>query len=397
MSGISQLRKYVEVDKEKIRLLEGLRPEPRLMMCKPTFKSKGDSVPSDDFDSLENALLCDYDVLDSLDYSEKREIKLEKYCPKCQRQFGDDENICPDCLVILKKISDIVDIKSISREPNLEYVKGKDSGNILTSENIELINTFDFTIDDFKDVLHSIRAQAFANLDGLIRDNGMDLDDMDVLDKIILFAKSFVNVEYKSYGEELGYFEFDKIYVDDRQRTSLQITTIIHELSHFLIKEILTRTVCEILDCTKNRHVESVVTYILTYSVFNNLIDEYAAHSVEGRFTIFGYQDYSSFIALQSDLDPEHIDIAKTIGNTFSIYIKDMLEGFIDWDLREEIKNQFLADTIEKPNYAQLSFESCNRLNDEGFMKAIWLILSEGFQNADAEVIESYEQQFTKK
>ena len=179
--------------------------------------------------------------------------------------------------------------------------------------------------------------------------------------------------------------------------TSYEKRIKIYELSHFLIKEILTRTVCEILDCTKNRHVESVVTYILTYSVFNNLIDEYAAHSVEGRFTIFGYQDYSSFIALQSDLDPEHIDIAKTIGNTFSIYIKDMLEGFIDWDLREEIKDQFLADTIEKPNYAQLGFESCNRLNDEGFMKAIWLILSEGFQNADAEVIESYEQQFTKK
>ena len=260
-----------------------------------------------------------------------------------------------------------------------------------------MINAFDFTIDDFKDVLHSIRAQAFANLDGLIRDNGLDLDEMDVLDKIILFAKSFVNVEYKSYGEELGYFEFDKIYVDDRQRTSLQITTFIHELAHFLIKEILTRTVCEILDCTKNRHVESVVTYILTYSVFNNLIDEYAAHSVEGRFTIFGYQDYSSFIALQSDLDEEHIDMAKTIGNTLSIYIKDMLEGFIDWDLREEIKDQFLADTIEKPNYAQLSFESCSRLNDEGLMKAIWLILSEGFRNADAEVIESYEQQFAKE
>ena len=83
--------------------------------------------------------------------------------------------------------------------------------------------------------------------------------------------------------------------------------------------------------------------------------------------------------------------------NTFSIYIKDMLEGFIDWDMREEIKDQFLADTIEKPNYAQLSFESCSRLNDEGFMKAIWLILSEGFSNADAEVIANYEEQFKNK
>ena len=132
----------------------------------------------------------------------------------------------------------------------------------------------------------------------------------------------------------------------------------------------------------------------MTSSVFNNLIDEYAAHSVEGRFTIFGYQDYSSFLALQDDLDGEHVDIAKTIGNTFSIYIKELMEGFLDWDLRKEIKDQFLADTIEKPNYSQLSFESCNKLSDEGFLKAIWLILTDGFENIDMEVVNRYMEEY---
>ena len=259
-----------------------------------------------------------------------------------------------------------------------------------------MIDAFDFTIRDFHRIAFSIKSQAFRNLDSLIGKYDMDLDDLDVLDKVILFAKSFVHVEYKSYGGQLGYFEFDRIYVDDRQRNSLQITTLVHELTHFLMKEILTRMVCEILDCTKNSHVESVVTYILCSSVFNNLIDEYAAHSVEGRFTIFGYQDYSSFLALQDELDPEHVEIAKTIGNTFSIYIKALLEGFLDWDVRNEIKDQFLADTIERPNYSQLQFESCNKLSDEGFLKAIWLILTEGFQNADEEVISSYMEEYAK-
>ena len=211
---------------------------------------------------------------------------------------------------------------------------------------------------------------------------------------MLLFAKAFVSVEYKSYGEDLGYFQFNKIYVDDRQRKSLQITTLIHELSHFLLKEFLVHTTCKILDVNKNRHVEAVIIYILSNSSFNSLIDEYAAHNVEGRFTIFGYQDYSSFTAIQKDLDSEHVDIAKTIGNTFAIYIKELLEGFLDWDLREDIKTQFLKDTIESPDYRQLQLENCNKLSDEGFIKAIWLILSEGFQNCNIEVVKRYMEEF---
>ena len=93
-------------------------------------------------------------------------------------------------------------------------------------------------------------------------------------------------------------------------------------------------------------------------------------------------------------MDGEESDIAKVIGNSFAIFIKNLLEGFIDWDLREDIKEQFLSDTIEKPDYRQLSLENCNRLSEEGFMKAIWLILTEGLQNADEEVIKSYLNEF---
>ena len=255
-------------------------------------------------------------------------------------------------------------------------------------------NPSSFTADDFKDIIHSIKSQAFKNLDKLIADNSIDLDMLDALDKVFAFAKSFVKVEYKSYGGELGYFEFDKVYVDDRQRKSLQITTLIHELTHFLVNEILVHVTCKILNTDKNRHIESVITYILSHSTFNSLVDEYAAHTVEGRFTIFGYQDYSSFLTIQKEMDTEEADIAKVIGNSFAIYIKDLLEGFIDWDLREEIKEQFLSDTLEQPDYRQLALENCSKLSDEGFMKAIWLILTEGLQNADEEVIKSYLNEF---
>ncbi len=402
MDGITQLNEYVEVDEEQKSAIASIRPaikEIRIkserMLCDAKH-SRAENLEMLDEADYDMDFLEDRIVMSKIPgYADEPSEPLEKVCPKCNRKYPSSENFCMDCLVSLKKITDKTDIRAISTSPELDYARKNASDNIITDENITLINDFNFTYDDFTEVIRSIKAQSFKNMDRLIKENSIILDSLDVLDKVLLFAKSFVEVEYKSYGGELGYFEFDKIYVDDRQRKSLQITTIIHELSHFLFREILIRTVCKILDVSKNSHVESVVTYILSASVFNRLIDEYAAHSVEGRFTIFGYQDYSSFKVLQKELDPEHTDIAKTIGNTFAICIRDLLEGFIDWDLRDEIKTQFLNDTIEEPDYAELRFESCTRLSDDGFMKAIWLILTEGFADIDVDVVNSYMREFT--
>lgn len=378
MSDYSQLDKYVEPDLEKMALIEDVRP---------MMKLESSYIEMNDYDFKGNYVKYDHCL-------EAPAIKSIKICPKCKKRFDAFENFCPDCLVTLKYPQEMDDIKGIEINSKIEFKGSGDSSNILTKDNIELVCNFDFTIDDFNDIVHSIKAQGFRNLDNAIKDNSIDLDSLNILDKVLLFAKAFVSVEYKSYGEDLGYFQFNKIYVDDRQRKSLQITTLIHELSHFLLKEFLVHTTCKILDVNKNRHVEAVIIYILSNSSFNSLIDEYAAHSVEGRFTIFGYQDYSSFTAIQKDLDSEHVDIAKTIGNTFAIYIKELLEGFLDWDLREDIKTQFLKDTIESPDYRQLQLENCNKLSDEGFIKAIWLILSEGFQNCNIEVVKRYMEEF---
>ena len=378
MSDYSQLDKYVEPDLEKMALIEDVRP---------MMKLESSYIEMNDYDFKGNYVKYDHCL-------EAPAIKSIKICPKCKKRFDAFENFCPDCLVTLKYPQEMDDIKGIEINSKIEFKGSGDSSNILTKDNIELICNFDFTIDDFNDIVHSIKAQGFRNLDNAIKDNSIDLDSLNILDKVLLFAKAFVSVEYKSYGEDLGYFQFNKIYVDDRQCKSLQITTLIHELSHFLLKEFLVHTTCKILDVNKNRHVEAVIIYILSNSSFNSLIDEYAAHSVEGRFTIFGYQDYSSFTAIQKDLDSEHVDIAKTIGNTFAIYIKELLEGFLDWDLREDIKTQFLKDTIESPDYRQLQLENCNKLSDEGFIKAIWLILSEGFQNCNIEVVKRYMEEF---
>ena len=252
---------------------------------------------------------------------------------------------------------------------------------ILTQENLIRLTESDFSINDFRKITRNIKLTALKNLDSAVKEYELDLDSLSILEKVMLFTKSFVNVNYKSYGQELGFYRFNTIFVDDRQLDALQITTMLHELTHFLIKEILTQTLCRILDASKTREMESIISFVLSYSAENCLIDEYAAHTVEGRFTLIGYQDYSSFLNIQKTIkrDADEIEMLKTIGNSLADVVKDIVESFLDDDLLDEIKSQFKKDIMDEPNYSQLMLENCTLLNEEGFIKAVEFILVDGF------------------
>lgn len=341
---------------------------------------------------FEEAMLSKYSLKEEL-----REVKvfkcrsleyheLTKVCPKCGRKYPDEENFCFDCQVRLKKISGI-NVGDIEINPDFK-VKGTnewhDFEDIFSQENLDLIDAFDFKIKDFNKIIRNIKSTVLKRMDRTVKDNHIPLNSLSIEDKVMLFAKSFVNVEYKSYGRELGYFEFNRICVDDRQLAALQITTLLHELSHFILKEIIAEILCNILDATKTPEMESIAIFILSYTPINQLIDEYAAHTVEGRFTLFGYQDYSSFLNIQKqiDLPAEEIEMIKTIGNSFSVSIKDILETFIDDELLDEIKDRFKKDILDRPDYDNLAMENCTLLNDNGMVRAIGFIVRDGFMIA---------------
>lgn len=348
-------------------------------------------------------------LLNELDFSEYDfddycydGIELTKYCPKCHHKFPQDENFCPHCLVALKTIKD-VDVRLIESHPQFNLTKSKeycDFDEIFTEENFERINGFDFKIRDYNAILRNIRKSSIKTFDSLIKENEILLDDLNISEKVLLYSKSFVEVDYKSYGVQLGYFNFNKVTIDDRLVKSLQITTLIHEISHFILNEIITQILCTILDCSKNALMKSIAVFIMSYSPFTHLIDEYAAHTTEGRFTVYGYQDYSSFIQIEKSLDgemsPEEIEITKSIGNTFAISIKDILESYIDEDMRADINELFLSEVTDIPNYEMLALENCDRLTREGFLKALWLIISEGFEMASQNIgkLKEYETYF---
>lgn len=400
MTGnIGELSKYSREDTEKLSLIHEILDErPVIALEAPIFEDLNEDVRfsemESDKDESHNVFASKRTLKKIVLESPRLELeKPTKYCPECGRKYPSYEVVCMECLVHLKDISDKIAVIDIKSSPQFIFEGANDYDSfedLLSKENLLKVNEFDFTIDDFSQIMHGIKSQAFRNFDGMVKSNEIDFDSLDILDKIILFTKSFVEVDYKSSGGELGYFETGKIFIDDRQTKSLQITTLIHELSHFLIQEMLIHILCKILDASRNALFEELTAFILSYTPFTQLIDEYSAHNVEGRFTIFGFQDYSSYLQIEKSLNGEmsldEIEITKSIGNTFAVNIKEILESFIDRDLREDIKDQFLSDVLDRPNYAALRMENCQILNDEGFVKAIKLILNDGFEVACANV-----------
>ena len=64
--------------------------------------------------------------------------------------------------------------------------------------------------------------------------------------------------------------------------------------------------------------------------------------------------------------------------------------------MRRDLKKEFRRGHLGKPNYEMLLLENCNNLTDEGFLKAIWLVVSEGFDAASSDITKlvSYEKSF---
>jgi len=72
--------------------------------------------------------------------------------------------------------------------------------------------------------------------------------------------------------------------------------------------------------------------------------------------------------------------VAKSIGNTFAFYIKQIMNSFIDDKLREDIKNEFLKIN-DSPKYSELQFETTEVFDWERFSKAIKLMLTNNVED----------------
>ena len=126
-----------------------------------------------------------------------------------------------------------------------------------------------------------------------------------------------------------------------------------------------------------------------------NLMDEYCACTVEGRFVPIGHQDYTSF---KNSLNKEHIYSNEDIsvyGNTFARYIISIMESFIDESLIQEIRNAGL--NVDYP-HNDIGFETDEYLEWDDFRDTVELILKDraDYNKFEAETIVEYSLQIRK-
>ncbi len=275
-------------------------------------------------------------------------LKENTYCTHCGNKLI-MEHICPFC-----------------GESNLNYtthcVKCQKQINPIAIDDFDTL----FTDYNFDLLLNAeISDIEYLKLVSLLfmRANYFEIEGDTIKNKILNFAGIFTECRPKARGYERGYiFLGNCIYYDDRLDDSVQIATVIHELAHYFLFGIVEGLLCNIFRVKTSSTLQSFVWYFLTLPEFK-IMNEYCAHTVEGRFIPYGFQNYGSFNALveNTGIDKDSVDTMIIFGNTFANEIITYLEKYIDDDLRQEIKIQYRKD-LNAPTYESIFRETSDCL-----------------------------------
>ena len=273
-------------------------------------------------------------------------FKENNYCTHCGNKLI-FEHICPVCG------EDNPDFAKFCVKCNnqINPISIDDFETLFSQFNQDLLENAQINIEEYGEILSNIFARA----------NYIDVWGDTIKNKILNFASIFTECKPKARGYERGFiFLGNGIYYDDRLEDSIQIATIIHELGHFFLFEIIESLLCYIFKVKTSSTLQSFVWYFLTLPEFK-IMNEYCAHTVEGRFIPYGYQNYGSFNVLVENyaVDDESLDSMITLGNSFANEIITYLEKYIDEDLRNEIKLQYRKDMIS-PSYESIFKETSN-------------------------------------
>lgn len=285
---------------------------------------------------------------------------LEHICPICGEINEDDATVCVSCKNQINPIT-IEDFETLCSDLNLSLLANASISN-----------------EDYSEILSDI----------FIRADYMDIMGNTAKDKILNLAGIFTPCKPKARGYERGYIFFGNgIFYDDRLTESIQIATVIHELGHFFLFTIIERLLCHILKVKSSTTLKSFVWYFLTLPEFK-IMNEYCAHTVEGRFIPYGYQNYGSFNVLVENMnfDDESLESMITLGNSFANEIIVFLENYIDDEFRNEIKSQYRND-LNQPTYESIFKETdkCFPLDMKNslLIHLLYDILSEVSKNSE--------------
>ena len=272
---------------------------------------------------------------------------MEIFCSKCGKKNSSMEDYCINCKSILRKVDNF---KSGDKINSFEEM--------FTQKHKEQLNQIPLTNEIYELILNNIYEIGEKSL----KNNGTT-----ALEKVADVVEAYAKWSYKSKGGELGFYTANNIKLDDRLNDSVQIATLIHELSHHLLAEIHEQILMYYWEVEKTYEIEVFIQYILASGTIH-LMNEYCAHTVEGRFIPHGYQNYGSFNSIleeqKDELDSDTVALSLVLGNTLAEDIIHLLEHFIDDDLRKQIKQQYNQDQLP-PSYSQIGMETTDMLDSE--------------------------------
>ena len=271
-------------------------------------------------------------------------LKENDYCIHCGNKFV-VEHVCPFCNGTNPNIANYC----VHCGHQINPIVIDDFDTLFSDYNKNLLLNASITYDEYNSLLRNIFIRAdYVNIYGLT-----------VKEKILSLAEVFTECKTKSRGYERGFIFLDNcIYYDDRLDDSVQIATIIHELAHYFLFCIIESLLCNIFKIRTSPTLQSFVWYFLTLPEFQ-IMNEYCAHTVEGRFIPFGYQNYGSFNVLVESLEISQDDLNSMVkmGSSYAHEIIVYLERFITEELRQDIKLQYRKDQAQ-PNYESMLLET---------------------------------------
>lgn len=300
-------------------------------------------------------------------------LKEDNFCSHCGNKFI-TEHVCPFCgEVNLNNATHCVKC-----ENQINPITIDDFDKLFSQFNKNLLANAEISDMQYQKILSNI----------FVRADFYEIYGDTIKNKILNFASIFTECKTKARGYERGFIFFGKyIYYDDRLDDSVQIATIIHELGHYFLFNIVENLLCEIFKVNTSTTLQSFVWYFLTLPEFK-VMNEYCAHTVEGRFIPYGYQNYGSFNLLveHMQIDKDSLDGMVVFGNTFANEIIMHLEKYIDNDLRQEIKMQYRKDSNE-PTYKSILSETDDCLSLNLKNRTLIQVLSDIFEEASEDNI----------
>jgi len=300
-------------------------------------------------------------------------FKENNYCTHCGNKFI-TEHLCPYCGAVNEDVA--THCVKCNKQINPVYIDDFDT--LFSDYNHDLLLNAEISDEEYEEIVSKL----------FIRADYLEIYGDTPKNKILNFASAFTECKTKARGYERGYiFLGNCIYYDDRLSDSVQIATLIHELAHYFLFSIVESILCHIFKVKPSVTLQSFIWYFLTLPEFK-IMNEYCAHTVEGRFVPFGYQNYGSYNILIKNLgvDKESLDGMVIFGNTFANEIIHYLENYIDEELREEIKLQYKKD-LTPPSYESILTETSDELPLYIKNKTLLQVLYDIFKEASKESV----------